>query len=101
MINITKEQKQMTDPVICIPRIDNYIKKEYIKNKISLLNLGTILRITETPLRSDAEYKRVFISIKWDPQDERSTYVYNRLKAGDNVKLLYDPPWYWKMVAGR
>lgn len=90
-----------TDPIICIPRIENHIKKEYIKNKLQGLNLGQILKITETPLRSDADYKRVFISLNWDPRDDRSQYVYDRLKTGENVKLLYDPPWYWKMVASR
>jgi hypothetical protein len=89
------------NPIICIPRIENHITKEYIKNKLKTLNLGEILKITETPLRSDLCYKRVFVSVRWNPKDERSNFVYNRLKTGDNVKLLYDPPWYWKLVASR
>lgn len=89
------------DPVICIPRIEREVSKEYIKNKLKGLNLGTIIKIAETPLKSDIDYKRVFVTLKWDPIDDKSRYVYNRIKSGENVKVLYDPPWYWKMVASR
>ena len=89
------------DPTICIPRMENHISKEYIRKKIAELRLGDIVKITETPLRSEEDYKRVFIKIRWHPFSEKSKYIYSRLKAGENIKLVYDSPWYWKLVASR
>ncbi len=88
-------------PTICIPRVETFVTKEYILKKFSKLNLGEITQITDIPLRSDNDYKCVFIKIKWNPITTQGKYVYTRLINGENVKIMYDPPWHWKIVASR
>jgi hypothetical protein len=89
------------DPVICIPRIERDTSIEYIKKIFMKLQIGEIIKITETPLKSDNDYKRVFIKIKWNLLQPGSNYMHDRLNSGDNLKIVYEMPWYWKIVASR
>ena len=96
-----KNPMNRENPTICIPRVENHISREYIRKRMTELRLGEIIKITETPLRSEEDYKRVFIKVRWNPLGEKSNFIYNRLKSGENIKLVYDSPWYWKLVASR
>ena len=89
------------DPVICIPRIERETSIEYIKKIFMKLHIGEIIKITETPLKSDTDYKRVFVKIKWNLLQPGSKYIHNRLNMGDNLKIVHEMPWYWKIVASR
>jgi len=91
----------IADPVICIPRIERDTPIEYIKKIFMKLQIGEIIKITETPLKSDNDYKRVFIKIKWNLLQPGSNYIHDRLNSGDNLKIVYEMPWYWKIVASR
>ena len=86
---------------ICIPRIESNISNDYIFKVFSKLRIGSIQKITDVPLRSDREYKRVFIKLKWDVNQTTSSFVYNRLKSGETVKVVYEMPWYWKITASK
>jgi len=89
-----ENQKQTS---ICIPRMENRIKREQIFNTLRKLNFGYIERITEIPLKNDTEYKRVIIKIKWN-DSEQSKKVQTRLKNGEPVNIIYELPWFWKVV---
>jgi len=82
---------------ICIPRMESTINKEYILSIFHKLNVGNINRIYEIPLRYNEEYKRIIILIKWN-NTEKSVTVQNQLDEKKSVKLVYDMPWYWKIV---
>ena len=82
---------------ICIPRMDKSIKREKIFNTIRKLQLGYIERITEIPLKNDQEYKRVIIKIKWNSAEQTKT-IQNRLTKNEPVNVVYELPWFWKIV---
>lgn len=96
--------KKMTHPVIsnvCIPRMETSISYRYIHQILLKLNIGKINKITEIPLKNEKDFKRVMITIQWHQYNPRSIFVQKRLCDGKNIKIVYDSPWYWKMVAGR
>ena len=86
---------------ICIPRVDATIKSSYIHNIISNLNIGHIEHINEIPLRNDAAYKRVIITMKWDVKSEVAKYIQNKFNEIGSVKVVHDTPWYWKICPAR
>jgi hypothetical protein len=92
---------KQSDLKICIPRIESNISNEYIFKIFSKLRIGVIEKITDVPLRSDSDYKRVFIKIKWDRQTPNGGFIYNRLNSGETVKVVYETPWYWKIMASK
>jgi hypothetical protein len=90
-----------SDMKICIPRIEAKISNDYIYTVFTKLKIGSIEKITDVPLRSDKEYKRVFIKLRWDYSLENGNMIYNYLKSGETVKVVYEMPWYWKITASK
>lgn len=84
---------------ICIPRVDSSVSKEYICQKISDMKAGYIQRITEIPLRNDPTQKRIIIKFAWDDTTGNSSRIQRQLSELGSVKLVYNMPWYWKIVA--
>jgi hypothetical protein len=84
---------------ICIPRIDIEQTKEYIMEKFKQLDIGQILSIKEIPLRNDNKHKRIIILILLNQDKQQSIDMYNRLKKNETIKLVYEMPWYWKIVS--
>ena len=85
---------------ICIPRMEMNISIDYIRKTFDKLGIGKIHKITEIPLRTDPNYKRILIDVSWI-KNAKSEYILNRFQEGKNVKLIHGGPWYWKMVLGR
>jgi len=82
---------------ICIPRIDTNISKEYIYNKLCCLQIGSIEKLIEIPLKNDPTHKRIIIKLKWN-NENKAINIKNTLETNGSIKLVYDMPWYWKMV---
>lgn len=82
---------------ICIPRIDTNISKEYIYNKLCSLQIGRIEKFVEIPLKNDPTHKRIIIKLKWN-NENKAINIKNTLETNGSIKLVYDMPWYWKMV---
>jgi len=82
---------------ICIPRIESSISKEYIYKTLTDLQIGYIHKITEIPLRNDPTHKRIIISINWN-KNPKSENIQKILANSGCLKLVYDMPWYWKIV---
>lgn len=82
---------------ICIPRMENSIHRSQIFNILKKLNFGYIEKIIEIPLKNDNEYKRVIIKIKWN-NNEETQKIQSRLQNGEPVNIVYELPWYWKIV---
>jgi len=96
---IREVKRTMSNPVLCIPRIESHISKEYIRTIFSKLKIGEIQKITEVPLRNDSDYKRIFIKLVWQPNTPTAEYIHTRLVKGEDIKLVYNEPWYWKVVS--
>jgi len=83
---------------LCIPRMETATSKEFILQTVNKLQIGKIEKITEIPLRNDPKHKRVIIKIKWTPS-ENTTNILSRLENNQTIKLIYEWPWFWKMVS--
>jgi len=82
---------------ICIPRIESSISKDFIYKTLLNLKIGSIERITEIPLRNDPTHKRVIIKLLWN-KTESSINIQKTLMNAGSIKIVYDMPWYWKIV---
>ena len=51
---------------VCIPRVDSTVTRNSIEKIIYNMNIGTIERLNEIPLRNDPSHKRVIMKIKWN-----------------------------------
>ena len=83
--------------MLCIPRLENVITKEYIIDSFNKLKVGRIERINEIPLRNDNNYKRIIIKMKW-AQTENAKLMIDKLSNNETVKVVHEFPWYWKVV---
>lgn len=77
--------------------MDSSIKKDYIHKTLCNLKIGSILNIIEIPLKNDQSYKRVIIKIIWN-NSKQSLNIQKTLIDKGSIKLVYDMPWYWKIV---
>jgi hypothetical protein len=67
--------------------------------------MGQIIRIIELPIKRDPGSKRIIIKLKRNTEElinvsdtKSSNYIFERLCAGENIKIVHQFPWYWKMV---
>jgi len=86
---------------LCIPRVENGLCVEYIKQKFEKWNIGKVVNITEIPLHMDPSHKRVMVDMYINTKHTNSAYVLDRFEQGQNVKLVHNNPWFWKMVVAR
>ena len=86
---------------ICIPRVEKDLNVKYIQEIFEKWNIGRISQIKEHTLHSDGQHKRIMIDMLINPNQQNGSYVINRFNRGQNIKLVHDEPWYWKMVEAR
>lgn len=82
---------------LCIPRIESSITKDYIYKTLCNLQIGSIINIIEIPLKNDPTHKRAIIKINWN-KTTQALDIQKTLEAKGSVKLVYNMPWYWKIV---
>jgi hypothetical protein len=90
-------------PSICIPRTFPNITEAIIRNKFDALDFGTIDRVDILTKEDDTgkKFNLIFIHfIEWNdtPQIMEAR---QRLLAGQQIKMVYDDPWFWKLTALR
>jgi len=91
-------------PSLCIPRVFTNITEEMIRKIFEDLDLGIIERIDIITKYSQngEKYNRVFIHFrKWFIQDGNANSARRRLLSGNEIKVIYDEPWFWKVSAYR
>lgn len=94
------QQLSSNKPIeICIPRVSIEITRQFIFQTFCKLKIGYIEKIIEIPLRADANFKRIIIRIKWNTNPGYSEYMQSRLKNNEPLNIVYNMPWYWKIVA--
>jgi len=94
----------INEPSICIPRVFDNIEKKVIWGVFTeLFGRDAIDRIDvvfkETP--NGDKYKRVFVHFRAWPTTYESQLVRRKLMNGEEVKIVYDEPWFWKCSASR
>jgi len=90
-------------PSVCIPRVYSNIDERRIRKTFDDLNLGIIERvdiIRKTTEKGD-KCNRVFIHFsRWFSSKNADT-ARERLLNGQDIKIIYDDPWFWKVAAYR
>jgi hypothetical protein len=82
---------------LCIPRVFNNIGWRRIKQVFIDLRWGFVERVDVIKLGKN---KRAFVHFapgKWNTRDQQAIDALAALQRGDEVKVLYDDPWYWKI----
>jgi hypothetical protein len=87
-------------PSICIPRVFPNITWQRVKGIFEDLGLGTVDRVDMVNKTNDKgqKFKRVFVHFKQWNSDETAQQVREKLLGGDQVKIVYDEPWFWKIA---
>lgn len=81
---------------LCIPRINNKISSKEIFKKLIKLKIGYILKLIEIPIKNSNDYKRIILIIEFTGDKGKQMEEY--LKKGNTLKIVYDDPWYWKLL---
>lgn len=84
--------------MLCIPRVDINISNKFIFKILCSANIGKIIKIIDIPLKMDQNYKRIIIKIRWDEKNELAKEFKEKILNGKCIKLVYDMPWFWKIV---
>jgi len=96
-MNIQTNPNQIN--TLCIPRILSNVTKEYIHDTFNHLNLGKIHHIDI--IRNKNLSSKAFIHFsKWN-NGGNADIVKNRLLIGKDIKIVYNEPWFWKIVVFR
>jgi hypothetical protein len=90
-------------PSLCIPRVFSNIGEQRIKGIFDELNLGEIERIdiVSKQTESGEKFNRVFVHFRSWKTNESAKIARGRLLNGQDIKIVYDDPWFWKISAYR
>ena len=81
---------------LCIPRVHLKITENQIKQVFNQINIGIIDHI-DIVTKKDEKYKRVFIHMKKWFTTENAKIAQERLKNNEDIKIIYEEPWFWKI----
>jgi hypothetical protein len=90
-------------PSLCIPRAFPNINEKRIRQIFMDLDMGEIERIDFVSRKTDdgKMFNRVFIHFKSWKTNGDSVIARERLLNGQDIKIVYDDPWFWKVSAYR
>ena len=86
---------------ICIPKVSIKITRKTVFDTFCKLKIGYIIRITENLLRSDPNYKRIIIYIKWDNTNPLAKEIQDNLCGTNHMNIVYEMPWFWQIYANQ
>jgi len=89
---------EITD--ICIPLMETNITRKFIFSIFQRLNIGKVERIIENKLKTNENYKRIILKIKWN-NTEKAVEIKQRLYNNEPVNIVYELPWFWKVVLAK
>ncbi len=88
---------------ICIPRVFKNISERRIRAVIYSLNFGFVERVDMVPKKNPGgkDFWRVFVHFsKWNNSEDAYS-VKAKLDNDEQVKIVYDNPWYWMISKSR
>ncbi len=98
------QEPKPSEPSICIPRVFKSTTRKDLYDAIEKLNLGAVDRIdlvAKVNARGES-YNKVFIHFKkWNNKDEIARATRDKLLKGEEIKIVYREPWFWKCTASR
>ena len=83
----------MSNPIICIPKINVNTSKHFIKHIFEQHNLGKIKKIH---ISSNNKFSKAFIYFEYWYDNPKSLKVREYLSNDLDFKIMYNEPWYWK-----
>lgn len=92
-----------SEPSICIPRVFKSITRKEIFDVIEKLDIGAVDRIDMVPKTNERgeSYYKVFIHFKQWHKNPMAKATRDKLLAGEEIKIVYNAPWFWKCTASR
>jgi len=86
-------------PSICIPRVFPNIDEKRICHIFNDLNIGLIMSIDFVGRQAPNgdKYNLVYIHFDGWYRNENADKVRMKLLTGNEVKIIYDDPWFWKV----
>ena len=93
--------KREAQPIIysiCIPRVFKNIGEKRIRAIMYSLKFGFVERVDVVAKKNEKgeEFSRVFVHFSsWNERNDSAMQVRAKLDSGDQVKIVYDAPWYW------
>ena len=92
----------VTEPSICIPRTLYNVNWQTVKYTFEgILGKGTVDRVDIVPCRDQDQFCKIFVHFRYWPDTETANNIRARLNDGEMVKMVYDPPYFWKCSASR
>ena len=83
---------------ICIARVFKNIGEKRIRAIMYSLKFGFVERVDMVAKKNEKgeEFSRVFVHFSsWNERSDSAMQVRAKLDSGDQVKIVYDTPWYW------
>jgi len=89
----------MSAIVLCIPRVFSNITEQRIFRIFEQLDLGVIGRIdmVSTTNKQGETFNRVFVHFESWYRNANADTAFTRLHQGNEIKIIYDEPWFWKV----
>jgi len=86
---------------LCIPRVSPNINEKQIRKIFDDLKMGIIDRvyIVKKPTQKGEHFNLVFIHYKKWLTYGNALIARERLLNGQEIKIIYDEPWFWKVSA--
>lgn len=88
----------MDPPSLCIPRIFQSISRTRIENVLRDMQFGDIDFID---LHLGRDYQKAFVYFKTWYTTPFATSIKKRFLEGEELKIIYDEPWFWKCSLNR
>ena len=99
-----QSEPKQSEPSICIPRVFKSTTRKDLYTVIERLDLGAVERIDMVPKTNERNesYYKVFIHFKqWNNKTTMAQATRTKLLQGEEVKIVYNEPWFWKCTASR
>ena len=90
-------------PSICIPRVFKTVSKGDVYSAFqNILGENSIERVDMVYKKQGLnQYQRVFVHFRPIFKTSVSDMMYSRLSNGEDVKLVYQLPYFWKFTVSR
>lgn len=91
-------------PSVCIPRMPSSVTRQQIYKTFETFRFGSIERIDIIPVYAgkNNSYQRVFVHFKsWNFHSLEVSKIRDKLISGENIKMIYDGPYIWKVSLNR
>ena len=88
----------MENPSLCIPRLFQSITRQRVAKVISEMQLGEIDYID---LHLGRDYQKAFVDFKMWYTTPFATAIKQRFLDDEELKIIYDDPWFWKCRLNR